>query len=190
VPQRAGPVDRVEVELPGLSDYELVTYKLHENSPAAHGTRVPRWARPVLIRRAGSMLNVHNAGHLRSGDQIYLFTAPGQVPLLDKLYGRSRTAIEEEAGLFGDFVIDPQANAAQVGETYGFTLPEESAGLTVAELFRHEYGEVETGDRISLGDIALIARTVERGEVVEVGLMLEPVREPTLHLPKWLSFLR
>ena len=191
VPQRGGPVDRVEVELPGLTDHELVSYKLHENSPAAHGVRVPRWARPVLIRRAGSMLNLHNAGHLRSGDQVYLFTAPGHVPLLDKLYGRSPSAIEEESDLFGDFLIDPRAEASQVAATYGFRLAEELGSLTVAALFRNEYGEVETGDRLTLGEIALIARSVERGEVVEVGLLLEPARDGRVafRAPAWLSSL-
>ena len=52
VPETAGPVDRMEVDLPGLTDRELVAYVLHPDSPVAQGRPLPRWARPLLVRRA------------------------------------------------------------------------------------------------------------------------------------------
>lgn len=41
VPPRMGPVERIELELPGGEDHELVGYTVHPQSPVARGERVP-----------------------------------------------------------------------------------------------------------------------------------------------------
>ena len=46
VPARLGPLDKVELELPGSAHHELLAYRVAHGSPVARGERIPRWARP------------------------------------------------------------------------------------------------------------------------------------------------
>ena len=88
VPPRIGPVERVELELPGRASHELIAYRIAPESPVAKGERIPRWARPSLIVREGRSLRLHEAGRLRAGDYVYIFAAPQLVHLLDRLFAR------------------------------------------------------------------------------------------------------
>ena len=53
IPPTIGPVDKVELELPGTAHHELVVYHVVADSPVARGERIPRWARPSLVVRNG-----------------------------------------------------------------------------------------------------------------------------------------
>src|ERR1700736_711575 len=86
VPARQGAVDRIELELPGHGDYEIVAYEVHADSPVASGHRIPRWARPSLLIRDGRSLRPHLAGRPQAGDQVYVITTPEFVGLLDRLF--------------------------------------------------------------------------------------------------------
>jgi cell volume regulation protein A len=173
VPEKAGPVDRMEVDLPGLSDRELVAYVLHPDSPVAQGRPLPRWARPVLVRRAGKIKSV--PGPLQAGDRVYLLVALNQVPLLDKLFGRMKENLEDDASLYGDFIIGPEITIQSLREAYDLPLGSELDGSTVSELFRREFRlDLEEGDRVHLGPIDLIVREMREGRIVTVGLSLDP----------------
>ena len=99
VPSRHGPVDRIELELPGRGDHEIVAYKVHPESPIAHGERIPRWARPSLVIRDGRSMRPHNFGRPKAGDQIYIITTPRYLPLLDRLFAASSAGRDRSAAL-------------------------------------------------------------------------------------------
>ncbi len=177
VPEGAGPVDRMEVDLPGLADRELVAYVLHPDSAVAQGRPVPRWARPLLIRRGDKVRSAPR--QLQSGDRVYLLAAPAQVPLLDKLFGGARAADEAEAALYGDFAIGPEVTIGALRDTYGLPIAAGDQTLTVRDLFRREFrSDLEIGDRVHLGAIDLIIRDIRDGQVLSVGLSLDPSAKP------------
>lgn len=175
VPVRTGLVDRLELELPG-ADQELVGYRIHAESPVGRGERVPRWARPLLIVRGDRSFTVHNAGALRPDDHVYLFTSPRQIQLLDRVYGTSSPVGDEE--LLGEFALPPGAAVSDVARLYGLDLGGDAGPATVGEfLIRELNGPPEVGDRVSLGPVDLVVRTLdENGAISEVGLSLEPVK--------------
>src|SRR3546814_13482952 len=74
VPPQIGPVNRVELALPGEVHMEMVAYTIHPESPVARGERLPRWARPALILRNGKPIDIRTARGLAGGDHVYLFT--------------------------------------------------------------------------------------------------------------------
>ncbi len=77
LPDAAPEVKRIEIDLPGQLDDELVGYPVVAGSPVlSHGT-VPTWARPLLIVRDEHILSPAEAGVLRVGDYGY-FLAPPQ----------------------------------------------------------------------------------------------------------------
>lgn len=190
VPARAGPVDRFELELPGRGDHEIVAYVVHPESAVAKGQRIPRWARPSLIIRDGRTLRPHRFGRPQAGDQIYVITTPEYLGLLDRLFG-GRAPGSEDPGLYGEFAIQPDAKLADIAHTYPIRIAQGDENLTVGALLRRELaGDIEPGDRISLGDVDVVVRRVnDEHEILEVGLAMEhtgarPPRIPFFQSPK------
>jgi cell volume regulation protein A len=184
-PLRLGPLERVELELPGNAHHELVAYRIAADSPIASGERIPRWARPSLIVRDGRSMRLHHAGRLETGDLVYIFMPPQRVHLLDRLFAAPARADDLERGFFGDFPIAPNAKLGSVASTYDFEMKPGDEELTVSEFLKRGFsGGVETGDRLTLGPVDLIVRSVgESGEIEQVGLALEPGRSARPRLP-------
>lgn len=175
VPPRHGPVDRIELELPGRSDHEVVAYTVHPESAVARGERVPRWARPSLVVRDGHSLSPHNSGRPQAGDTIYILTTSDYVELLDRLFA-GPTEGDADPALYGEFVIDPDAPLGEIAATYGAVVQANDVTLTVRDFLRRELaGDIEQGDRVTLGPVDVIVRGVtEEHEIEEVGLSVEP----------------
>jgi cell volume regulation protein A len=185
VPPRHGPVDRIELELPGRGDHEIVAYTVHPESPVAHGERIPRWARPSLVVRDGRSLRVHNYGRPEPGDTVYILTTPDYIELLDHLFAGPAEGASDPA-LYGEFAIDSDASLADLATIYGAVIPEDAKDLTVRQFLRRELaGDIEQGDRASLGPVDVIVRGVsDTHEIEEIGLAVDPekpARKP--HIP-------
>jgi cell volume regulation protein A len=195
VPGRTGPVDRIELELPGSSAYEIVAYVVHPESAVAKGQRIPRWARPSLVIRNGRTLRPHRAGRPQAGDQIYVITTPDYISLLDRLFA-GRAVGADDPQLYGDFALEADTRLADMARVYPIELTPGDAQLTAAEFLRRELsGDIEPGDRAPLGAVDIIVRRVsETHEIVEVGLALEHGRAarpriPVFQTPKELAEL-
>ena len=184
VPARAGPVDRIELELPGSGDHEIVAYVVHPESAVAKGQRIPRWARPSLIVRDGRTLRPHRFGKPQAGDRIYVITTPEYVALLDRLFA-ARGPASEDPGLYGEFALQPDIKLTDVARAYPIPVAAGDENLTVGELLRRELaGDIERGDRISLGDVDIIVRRVnETHEIEEIGLAMEHTRATRPRIP-------
>ncbi|WP_051340225.1 potassium/proton antiporter [Azospirillum halopraeferens] len=175
VPPRTAPVERVELELPGEAEHELVAYTVHPACAVARGQRLPRWARPSLVIREGRVVPLHKARPLQPGDRVYLFIAPDRLALLDKLFGGTRPLTQDDRDFYGDLVLLPDVTVGQLAELYGLPLSLTNAERTLRDLFDAEFsGAFEPGDRIRMGGVELIVRDVEDGALTSVGLALEP----------------
>lgn len=184
VPPRIGPLDRTELDLPGTAEIELITYRIHPESPVARGQRLPRWARPALILRDGQLLNSHNVRQLQANDLVYLFAPAGKLRLLDKLFAGTREIGEDDSDFYGDFPLDPDTSVQALAEMYGLPLKLEIADLRLRELLRRELGGIaEVGDRLRLADVELIVREMQDGEIVSVGLALHPAPASRRYIP-------
>ncbi|MEX0627525.1 MAG: potassium/proton antiporter, partial [Cucumibacter sp.] len=95
IPPRLGPLDKVELTLPGTANHELIAYRVAAGSPVARGERVPRWARPALVVRDGRSMNVHYAGRLVAEDYVYIFMPKRHPGLLDRLF-TSRASVSPD----------------------------------------------------------------------------------------------
>jgi cell volume regulation protein A len=177
-PPAPGLVDRVAVELPGEAEVELVGYRIHPDSAVAGG-RVPRWARPLLILRGGRTFSVHDAGALQPGDRVYLFASPRQSRLLDRVYTRPADLADRE--VYGDFALKPATTIGELEREYGFLLGLAPAIALGDHLTRAFHGRPAPGDRLSLGPVELIVRSLDdEGQVAEIGMALQPATRPRL----------
>jgi cell volume regulation protein A len=188
LPPRTGPLDKVELELPGSAHHELLAYRVVSGSPVERGQRIPRWARPSLVVREGRSIDFHLAGRLMAEDRVYIFV-PNRYPrLLDRLFTSRAEVDPEDAEFFGAFAVDPSRPASDVEAAYAPGLTEAEQAMSIGDLItRRLGGRAEYGDRVILGPIELIVRDVsEQGEVRSIGLSLEPVATPP-RVPVFLS---
>ena len=184
VPARRGPVDRMELELPGSGRHEIVAYSVHPESAVAKGQRIPRWAEPSLVMRDGRTLRPHRFGKPQPGDRIYVITTPDYIGLLDKLFAGPEPGMADPS-LYGEFAVGPDTRLADIARAYPITMAEGDEGLTVGELLRRELaGDIEPGDRVALGAVDVIVRRVSEAHVIEeVGLAMEHAAEARPRIP-------
>ena len=176
VPKRIGPVEKVELELPGTARHELLVYRVVADSPVARGERVPRWARPSLVIRDGLSMRYQYAGRLEEGDYVYLFISTRYPRLLDRLFASPARVEVDDAEFFGAFAIDPSQPARELQAAYGAPLRSGEEDMTIAELMVARLGgRAEYADRVAMGPVELIVRdTDDKDRIVSVGVSLEP----------------
>jgi cell volume regulation protein A len=188
VPHRIGPLEKVELELPGSAHHELLAYTVVAGSPVARGERIPRWARPSLVVREGRSMKYQDAGRLVAGDHVYIFVPDRYPRLLDRLFASRTEVSPDDADFFGEFAVDPARSAAELEANYSPGLTDAEKKLTIGQLMQQRLGgHAEYADRMTLGTIELIVRDVdEDGRITSVGLSLEPA-PAAASIPAFLS---
>lgn len=188
VPQRIGPLEKVELELPGSAHHELLAYTVVAGSPVARGERIPRWARPSLVVRDGRSMKYQDSGRLVAGDHVYIFVPDRYPRLLDRLFASRTEVSPDDADFFGAFAVDPARPASELEANYDPGLTEAEQKLTIGQLMLQRLGgRAEYADRVTLGTIELIVRDVDdNGKIVSVGLSFEPTPAVT-NIPIFLS---
>ena len=188
-PPRMGAVDKLEVDLPGAANHELVSYRVVPGSPVLSGERIPRWADPSLVIRDGKSMRYQYAGRLRENDQVYLFILPAYTPLLDRLFANRAPVTSDDTEFFGAFAISPSRPARELDAAYGpGLLHANEQNLTIAEVMNNRLGgKAFYADRLRLGSIVLMVRDLDEHEnITSVGISLEPV-EPAVNLPIFIN---
>ena len=169
------PALKSEIDLPGLTDSFLITYKLTQNSPAVQGIKVPRWAMPVYVQRDDISYKGVNVKTFKSGDQIYVFASDDvSAKQLDHFYGGGQSELSQN---MGDFVLSPDIALKDLAYFYNIQIPKKREHLTLRETLEQNFSDLDVGDRFLLGKIELVVRKIENGLIMEVGLNLEPQKE-------------
>lgn len=178
LPQSAGAIQRVELELPGQPDFELVAYRVEPGSPVAARTvrelSLPVGCQLTSVIRNGQPLEICGVERIRPGDYVYLLSFRKDLPRLDRLFtGIPIPQETAERRFFGEFVLHGDARLGDVAAVYGFSVPPEVSGQTVSQyLAAHFHGRQVVGDRVRLGEVELVVREVRDSDVVKVGLKL------------------
>jgi cell volume regulation protein A len=184
IPPTVGPVDKVELELPGTANHELVVYHVVPDSPVLLGERIPRWARPSLVVRRGQSMRPQIAGRIEADDHVYLFTSPRNIRLLDRLFASRVPVAEDDKDFFGEFYVEATHTLGELVQAYGIDAPGDPATPIGSYLLGRLGGNAEVGDRVPVGFLELIVRdTDENGMVTSVGLTFAP--EPAASTSTW-----
>ncbi len=177
--RRTAPsVQRVELDIPGQLEQEMVGYPITSDSLILALSRLPAWTRVVLVVRDHEILSPSEAGPLRPGDYAYLLTPPDRVPRLDRLFGESPDVQRRLHAPFGELSLNGDARLGEVAQLYELDIGEADRALSVAGFFKaHHRGASHPGTRLRLGDATLVARQVENGRVERAGLQLDELVE-------------
>ncbi|SDY06448.1 cell volume regulation protein A [Allochromatium warmingii] len=181
VPPSTHLVQRVELDIPGQQELELVGYRLAANAPiiadaAALRTRLPPGARLVAVLRSGQWLDQCGPVQMRAEDHVYLLADPSELSELDRLFVAVPEAEAErlsEQAFFGEFVLQGSSRLADLCAFYGVKADPTDAALTLDALMRRALNtHPVVGDRLQLGALELVVRAVEDDRITQVGLKL------------------
>jgi cell volume regulation protein A len=186
--RRETPSSRIEIDLPGQSEKELVGYPIVADSfVALRPGSLPAWMKPVMVVREGEVQNAAEAGEMKVGDYAYFLVSTDRVRRLDRLFSPlpADAVIAANRSIFGEFPIDGDAPLGEVGAFYGLAVPPELGDLTVREAFaRRHPGRLRAGSRIDLGALAaVVAREVDGQRVVRAGLRIDDIADLSLSPP-------
>ncbi|AHK79048.1 sodium:proton exchanger [Ectothiorhodospira haloalkaliphila] len=182
VPPTNHLVQRVELDIPGQQELELVGYRLMETTPVVRekwtSFTLPRSVRIVAHLRDKVLLDALNMLDLRPGDYLYLMASPHDLKALDRLFVASEAPERlSERQFFGEFVLNGVARLDDLSLAYGIAVPEEARGLTLDEFLRRSLNtQPVVGDRLQLTGVELVVREVSGDRIIKVGLKLNKSR--------------
>lgn len=190
--KRTGPaVRRVEVDIPGQLDQEMVGYPVTEDTMILGLSKLPDWARVLLVVRNEEILNPNDAGAMQPGDYVYLLTPLHRVSRLDRLFESSPDIPRRLSAQFGEFPINGNAVLGEVSDLYDLGLEGKDRELTLsAYAKRYLQQSPQAGARLPLGNAMLIVRAVERGRVSRASLILKDLIDAMVEETSPLTRLR
>jgi cell volume regulation protein A len=173
---------RVELDLPGQLEQEIVGYPVPANSPFLRRGLIPSWAQPTLIVRDEKILLPTEAGKVREGDYIYLLAPPEKANSLDRFFVDMPNLTAADPALLGDFFVPGTTTLGGLSEFYGLPATEADPAMQLNTYFvTHLDRAPRQGDVLMWGEVALVAHKVAGGKVTTVGLRLD---EPDPTPPK------
>ncbi len=185
-------VHRTELDIPGQTGRELVGYPIVAESLVLLLSKLPEWARVLLVVRDNEILDGSRVKRLRAGDYAYFLVPPERVPRLDRIVSPSSDVTRRVAHLVGEFAINGDAVIGEIDRIYELGADEEDRGRTVDAFFGARLKAPPVpGQRQDLGKGTLVVRAVENGIVVRAGLLLEElvddmiVAEPPRRRVSW-----
>ncbi len=178
LPRADEPPTRVELDLPGQLEQELVGYQVRPTSLYMRSEVIPPWAKLTLVVRNEKVLSPAEAGTIRDADYVYFLAPPEKAQALDRFFVNAPPSAMPDERLLGDFYLSGDATLGALGEIYGLTISPEDKPRTLAEHFQMHVGEqIQVGDSVDVGTIQLIADKVDDGRVSTVGLSLSDEAE-------------
>jgi len=182
---------RVELDLPGQLEQQLVGYSVRSKSLFFRRGLVPSWSKPTLVIRDQHILSPAEADPIAPGDYIYLLAPPEKAEALDRFFVDMPPSSAPDPHLLGDFMVSSEHTLGEVAQIYGIAADQEHAALTLADYFDvHLDHAPKEGATLALDSIVLVARSISGGRVHVVGLRLPEEEEATVPLTRMASLKR
>jgi cell volume regulation protein A len=171
---------RVELDLPGQLEQQLVGYPVRSKSLYFRRGLIPSWSKPTLVIRDQRILSPVEADPIAPGDYIYLLAPPEKAEALDRFFVDMAPSSAPDPHLLGDFVVSGEITLGDLAKIYAIATDDEHAKLTLADYFDvHLDHAPKEGATLELDSIVLVARSIGGGRVNVVGLRLPEEEEGT-----------
>ncbi len=164
---------RIDLDLPGQLEQELVGYSVRPNSLFLKRGLLPSWSKPTLVIRDKKILSPLEAEPVVKDDYIYLLAPPSKAEALDRFFSDMPVVPAPDPHLLGDFMVAGDVTLGAVAEVYGILVDESVAQLTLADYFDiHLDRAPRVNATLPLDSIVLVARSIGGNRVNVVGLRL------------------
>jgi potassium/hydrogen antiporter len=176
---------RVELDLPGQLEQQLVGYPVRSKSLYFRRGLLPSWSKPTLVIRDQRILSPVEADPVAAGDYLYLLAPPEKAEALDRFFVDMPPSSAPDPHLLGDFMVSGEHTLGELAEIYGVSVDEEQAKQTLADYFDiHLDHAPKAGAELVLDPIVLVARSIGGGRVNVVGLRLPEDEEQAVPLTR------
>jgi cell volume regulation protein A len=164
---------RIELDLPGQLEQELVGYAVRPRSLFFRRGLIPSWSKPTLVIRNQNILTPAEAEPITPGDYLYLLAPPERAEALDRFFVDMQPSAAPDPHLLGDFVVSGEHTLSELADIYGVKVEDDQARLTLSDYFDvHLDHAPKEGATLPLDSIVLVARKLSGGRVNVVGLRL------------------
>ncbi len=177
---------RVELDLPGQLEQQLVGYPVRPKSLYFRRGLIPSWSKPTLVIRDERILSPAEADPIAAGDYIYLLAPPEKAEALDRFFVDMAPSAAPDPHLLGDFMVSGEHTLGELAEIYGVNVAEGQGKLTLSDYFDiHLDHAPKAGAELALDPIVLVARSISgSGRVNVVGLRLPEDEEVVVPLTR------
>src|SRR5438309_297561 len=182
---------RVELDLPGQLEQQLVGYPVRAKSLYFRRGLIPSWSKPTLVIRDQRILAPDEADPIAPGDYIYLLAPPEKAEALDRFFVDMAPSSAPDPHLLGDFMVSGEHTLGELAEIYGVKVEEDQTKLTLSDYFDiHLDRAPREGAELVLDSIVLVVRSLGGGRVNVVGLRLPEDEEAAAPLTRRQAFKR
>lgn len=176
---------RVELDLPGQLEQQLVGYPVRAKSLYFRRGLLPSWSKPTLVIRDERILSPAEADPVAAGDYLYLLAPPERAEALDRFFVDMPPSTAPDPHLLGDFMVSGEHTLGELAEIYGVLVAEDDQKQTLADYFDiHLHHAPKAGAELTLDPIVLVARSISGGRVNVVGLRLPEEEEVIVPLTR------
>jgi len=168
---------RIPLDWPGPSGYELVSYRVTVDSLAAGRVladlNLPETVRPAMVVREEQVVECGECGPLQTDDHVYLFAQAMDLPVLDQIFTVPHVPPRLQAGqFFGELALNANADLAEVACLYGLVLDPADAAGTLEQCLKRRFDRPVVGDRVRLGSVEFVVREMRGERIVKVGMKI------------------
>lgn len=166
-------VSRVEIDIPGQTEQEIVGYPVASGSLILGLTRLPGWARLLMVVRKTHVIDAAEAGALQPGDYGYFLVSRDRLPRLDSLFRESPDVARRMGLMFGELPIRGETRIAELAAFYGLDFGAADPQATLADWSEDRLGARPAIDAsVAIPGGKLVVRRIESGRVATIGLQL------------------
>jgi cell volume regulation protein A len=165
---------RVEIDIPGQVEQEIAGYPVTGDSVILGLSRLPAFARLLMLVRKGHILDATAAGGLQPGDYAYFLVPRERLARLDSLFRESPEVARRLGLLFGELPIRGETTVGEVMAFYDLDLGAEDPSASVADWLAARLGDKPALDAtLPIPGGRMVVRRIESGRVSSVGLQLD-----------------
>lgn len=180
--ETAPETQRLEIDLPGQTNLEMVGFPIIADSPILNRPDLPSWIRPVMVARHEKVLTWTEAKALAPGDYAYFLVPTERAQRLDRLFAASEAIHSHHPVSAFNFTGD--IRLGELATAYGLAVPDDLGGLTITEAFRLRCDDrIGMGDRIQLGPASLTVSELDGDDVRWAALEIDEVEMPVVSTP-------
>jgi cell volume regulation protein A len=170
--ETAPDVQRLEVDIPGQHNVELVGYPIVAESPIMLRSRQPDWLQTVCVIRNGRVVSGEDGRKFRPGDYGYFLVPIESVRRLDRLFAPSEAIHVHQP--VESFSFSGELQLADIATAYGLPVPEGLENVSIRDAFMMAQGdETSLGDRLQLGPAALVVAEMDGDQVKTVTFEID-----------------